>query len=580
MRLTATPRRAAGKVTALAAATVLAALTLTACTEADEPAPSSSESTTDDASEPTGDAGGQGTVALTIAKPDGAITTESHNPFLGDSAASKYSYASVIFERLALVNPTGDLATTPWLAESVEWNDDYTAVTVVPRSGVTWSDGTEFTGEDIIFTFGMLLDGTLTDTSGINYTGYEQDGDAITLQFANSMYVRQPAVLHLPIVPKHIWENVADPDTEPLTGEGMVVGTGPYVLTNWSTESVTLTARDDWWGGELAVPELHYISYGDNAALTAALIAGDADWAQAFIPQIETSYLAADPEHNNFFPAPTTGAATVFMNLQKPPFDDLAFRQALAYTIDRDSYVDIAREGASEAIWNKSGLVSILEGEILPDVTGDDYAVDPDKARQILTDAGYTWDADGNLLNPAGEPVSFSLSVPAGWSDWNTEQQLIAEEVREILGVEVKIDQPDWGGWDAARTEGTFDAIIHWLESTGNAYGLYTSTMDTRWIVDGRAAFNFGRYDNPDVTAALNQYANASSDEERAAALEVMQTAYVRDVPAITLGAHPLLGEYNTRNYVGWPDASNPYASADPTQPQSVQVLQALRVAD
>jgi peptide/nickel transport system substrate-binding protein len=99
------------------------------------------------------DPGASGTAALTIAKPDGAITTESHNPYLGDSSASKYGYAKVIFEPLALVNPTGDLGTTPWLAESVEWNEDYTELTVVPRSGVTWSDGTEFTGDDILYTF-------------------------------------------------------------------------------------------------------------------------------------------------------------------------------------------------------------------------------------------------------------------------------------------------------------------------------------------------------------------------------------------------------------------------------------------
>lgn len=55
-------------------------------------------------------------------------------------------------------------------------------------------------------------------------------------------------------------------------------------MANWSTESVTLDARDDYWGGDLAVPELHYVSYGDNTALTTALANGDADWAQAFIP--------------------------------------------------------------------------------------------------------------------------------------------------------------------------------------------------------------------------------------------------------------------------------------------------------
>lgn len=544
--------------TSLAAVGVAAALVLTGCAGG-------------------GDDSGTSGAALTIAKPDGAITTESNNPYLGDSSASKYAYGKVIFESLALVNPTGDLGTTPWLAESVTWNDDYTQLTAVARSGVKWSDGEDFTADDIAFSFNQVLDGKLNDTNALDLKSVSVDGDTVTIDFNSSKYTQQARVLHFQIVPEHIWKDIDDPNTDPLTGEGQAVGTGPYVLDSWTTESVTLTANPDYWGGELAVPELHYVSYGDNAALTTALATGEADWAQAFIPQIEDSYLSADPD-NQFLVSPTAGAGTLFMNLQTKPFDDPALRQALAWTIDRQAYVDIAREGASEAVWSVTGLGALLEDEIIPAYAGQDYSVDIDKARQILTDAGYTWDGE-TLIDPDGEAVTFSISVPAGWSDWNTEQALIAEELKEGLGIEVKVDQPDWGGWDAARQEGTFQAIIHWLEDTGNAYGLYTSTMDPKWIVDGKAAFNFGRFDDPVVTDALNTYANASSDADRQAALEVMQTAFVENVPAIPLGAHPLLGEFNTRNYVGWPSEEDQYASADPTQPAVVQILTKLQPA-
>lgn len=545
--------------TSLAAVSVAAALVLTGCAGG-------------------GDDSGTSGAALTIAKPDGAITTESNNPYLGDSSASKYAYGKVIFESLALVNPTGDLGTTPWLAESVTWNDDYTQLTAVARSGVKWSDGEDFTADDIAFSFNQVLDGKLNDTNALDLKSVSVDGDTVTIDFNSSKYTQQARVLHFQIVPEHIWKDIEDPNTDPLTGEGQVVGTGPYVLDSWTTESVTLTANPDYWGGELAVPELHYVSYGDNAALTTALATGEADWAQAFIPQIEDSYLSADPD-NQFLVSPTAGAGTLFMNLQTKPFNDPALRQALAWTIDRQAYVDIAREGASEAVWSVTGLGALLEDEVIPAYAGQNYSVDIDKARQILTDAGYTWDGE-TLIDPDGEAVTFSISVPAGWSDWNTEQALIAEELKEGLGIDVKIDQPDWGGWDAARQEGTFQAIIHWLEDTGNAYGLYTSTMDPKWIVDGKAAFNFGRFDDPVVTDALNTYANASSDADRQAALEVMQTAFVENVPAIPLGAHPLLGEFNTRNYVGWPSEEDQYASADPTQPAIVQILTKLRPAD
>ncbi|EYT57793.1 MULTISPECIES: ABC transporter substrate-binding protein [Microbacterium] len=525
-----------------------------------------------------GSGDGAGSASLTIAKPDGAITTESNNPFVGDSAASKYGYAKVVFETLALVNQTGDRGTTPWLAESLEWNDDYTQLTVVPRADVTWSDGEPFTADDIVFSFETASIPAL-DTAGLKYEGAEVDGDKVVLSFGDSKYVNQARVLHVPIVPKHIWEKFEDPATDPVKGDDLV-GTGPYAMANWSTESVTLDARDDYWGGDLAVPELHYVSYGDNTALTTALANGDADWAQAFIPQIEEQFLSADPEHNKFLASPTTGSATLFMNLQQKPFDDPAFRQALAWVIDRDAYVDIAREGASEPVWSVTGLSSILEDEIQPEFEGVDYKVDAEKARDLLETAGYTWKDDA-LIDPDGTPVSFTLSVPSGWSDWNTAQELIAEDVKDSIGAEVKIDMPDWGGWADPRDNGTFSAIIHWLEDSGTAYGLYTSTMDPRWISpEGKAGFNFGRFDDPEATAALNTYANASSDEERTTAIDTLQTIFSEQVPAIPLGAHPLLGEFNTRNYVGWPSEDDTYASADPTQPNIVQILTKLKPAE
>lgn len=106
------------KLKTLIAVATAAVFTLAGCGTGEDPAPSNQPTSNASGGETAG-GGGVGTAALTIAKPDGAITTESHNPYLGDSSASKYAYGKVIFEPLALVNPTGDLGTTPWLAESV-----------------------------------------------------------------------------------------------------------------------------------------------------------------------------------------------------------------------------------------------------------------------------------------------------------------------------------------------------------------------------------------------------------------------------------------------------------------------------
>ena len=92
-------------------------------------------------------------------------------------------------------------------------------------------------------------------------------------------------------------------------------------------------------------------------------------------------------------------------------------------------------------------------------------------------------------------------------------------------------------------------------------------------------ADNFGRYNNPEATALLKEYAQASDEAARTAALNKIQKIFVDDVPAIPIGTHPQLGQYNTRSYTGWPSESDQYATADPTQPSAVQVLMNLKPA-
>ncbi|WP_203136949.1 ABC transporter substrate-binding protein [Microbacterium sp. JZ31] len=518
----------------------------------------------------------EGGAALTIAKPDGAITTESNNPWVGDSSANKLGYKNVVFEPLAIVNPTGSNETTPWLAEKVEWNDDYTQLRITPRTGVTWNDGEEFTADDIVFTFDLIRNTPAFDTGNIQLTDIQKDGDDVVLTFGESKFVKQAQVLNIQMVPEHIWAEVEDPTT--FTNENPV-GTGPYVLDSFSSQSVTMTARDDYWGGEPAVPTLYYVSYNDNTALTTALASGEADWAQAFISDIENQYLSKD-EHNVFWPANVMAPDVLFLNTQEKPFDDVAFRKAVNMVIDREAHTTIARENAGPQLTSVTGLPTpVGEQYIAPEYKGEEFEIDVEGAKAVLEDAGYTWEGDA-LVDPDGEPVEFTLQVPQGWNDYVTGISLIADQVKKTLGADAKVDTPDVDTWTQNKRAGTFDAIMHWTDSGTTPYDLYSDTMDGRWLEAGELVdYNFGRYDNPEVTQLLNTYANASSDEERTAAIEQVQKAFVEDVPVIPVGTHPILAEFNTRNYVGWPSDEDPYAPGDPLQVAAVQVLMNLEPA-
>ncbi|WP_223624471.1 ABC transporter substrate-binding protein [Microbacterium sp. EST19A] len=525
------------------------------------------------------DGGGSGeSPALTIAKPDGAITTESNNPWVGDSSANRLGYKNVIFEPLAMVNAVGDNETTPWLAEKVEWSDDYTQLTVTPRKGVTWSDGEEFTADDVVFSYEMIRDTPAFDTGNIQLTDIVKDGDNVVLTFAESKFVKQAQVLHIPMVPEHIWKDIADPTTEVAPDP---VGTGPYTLEKFSSQSVTLQARDDYWGGDLAVPTLYYISYNDNTALTTALANGDADWAQAFIPDVQGAFVDKDPEHNVFWAANTLSPDVLFLNHQQKPFNDLAFRQAVNMVIDRAAHTEIAREKAGPELTSVTGLPTpVGEQYIADEYKGEEFSIDVEGARKILEDAGYTWDGDA-LIDPDGEPVAFTLQVPQGWNDYVTGISLIADQVKETLGADAKVDTPDADTWWANKRSGDFDAIMHWTDGGTTPYDLYSDTMDGRWLLAGADVdFNFGRYENAEATELLNTYATSASDEERTAAIEQVQKIFVEDVPVIPVGTHPVLGEYNTRGYVGWPGEKDQYATADPTQVTVPLILTKLKPAE
>lgn len=516
--------------------------------------------------------------ALTIAKPDGAIATESNNPWVGDSSGLKMGYINEILEPLAMVNTIDPSAPViPWLASDIKWADDYKSVVVTARDGVKWSDGQDFTADDIAFSYQMFIDHPELDTAALGLKSVEQSDTKVTLNFENSVYVKTDKVLMRFIVPKHIWENSADPATDTNLEP---VGTGPYVLSQFTTQSVTLTARDDYWGGALAVPTLYFVSYNDNTALTTALASGDADWAQAFIPNVDSAFISKDADHNVYWPAAGLGIDAMFVNTTTKPFNDVAFRKAVNMVLDRKQHQAIAREGGVPELTSITGLPTpVGDSYIIDEFKGKNYTIDVDGARTVLKDAGYTWNGE-QLVDPSGEDVSFTIQVPQGWSDYVTGISLIADEVKP-LGVTAQVNTPDSDTWWADKSNGNFQAILHWTDSGLTPWDLYSDIMDGRWLKPAgeSADHNFGRYDNPEATTALAAYANATSDADRATALATVQKIFVEEVPGMPIGTRPSIAEYNTRNYVGWPSADDPYINPDPTQPTATYILTQLKPA-
>lgn len=150
-------------------------------------------------------AGSSGGGSLTIAKPDGAaiLSTQTNNPFISTGSGMSLGYDRMIYEPLAMVNPVGKNETTPWLASKVEWNADYTQLTVTPRADVKWSDGKPFTADDIVFTYTLIKNTPALDLGGLKLADVKKDGGNVVLSFSESKFVKQGDVLQVSIVPEH-----------------------------------------------------------------------------------------------------------------------------------------------------------------------------------------------------------------------------------------------------------------------------------------------------------------------------------------------------------------------------------------
>jgi peptide/nickel transport system substrate-binding protein len=514
---------------------------------------------------------------LTFGKPDGPQTNNS-NPFLGTSAASVQGYRYAIYETLVQIN---DVKPTqkpvPWLATQWQWNSDYTSVSFTIRKGVKWSDGKPLTAADVAFTFNLVKDNPALNTGSIPFKNVSTSGDTVTVTFTQNQYVHMSSLYQQFIVPEHIWKTAGDPskflDKNP-------VGTGPYVLKTWSTQGVTLTANSQYWGGALKVPTIRYIEYNDNTALTSAMTAGEVDHGFVYIANYKSAWLAKNSKNVAWYPS-TLGNTTLFLNNAKGAFSDLAFRQAASMVIDRSALSKQGTTGASSPITSVTGLPSSGASFIGKKYKGKEFKVDASGAKEILTKAGYTGVGTNNgLKTPKGQLVTIDLTDPSGWSDYDTELQLIGSQLQS-LGAKVTVQNPSYDTWNEQIAKGDFDAALHWTDSGFTPYNIYLDTMgDTFYKPIGTDAnYNFGRFQSPEASAALKDYASATTDAQRAKDLDIIQTIYVDQVPVIPVLEVPVWGNYTNRNYTGWPSAANPYANINMTTPAETLVLTKLKPA-
>ena len=440
--------------TAAAAVAVTAALALTSC-----------------AADSTGSGGEGGTLTL------GVIAAPTTYDPAGSEWGNRAPFYQAVYDTLLLATSDGEIE--PFLAETFEYNDDNTVLTLTIRDDVTFTDGSKLDADVVKQNLERFQTGTSPDAGYFAGITSIEAPDATTVVI--TLAAPDPAMLnYLTRDPGLIAsaESLADPDslaTDP-------VGSGPYVLDTAATvtgTSYTYTKNPDYWNPDLQ----HYDNLtinvlADPTAALNAIKAGEVNGIKLVsndnLTEVEGAGWTVNANELDFQGILLLDRA----GTMGEPLSDVRVRQAINHAFDREALLT--------ALQSDNGTVT---GQVFPesspafDPTLDErYPYDPEKAKELLAEAGY---ADG-----------FSLAMPSSTVLGATTYTLLSQQLADI-GITAEYTDPG-ANFIADLLAPKFPASFMALEQNPDWQLI-------QFMISPNAVFNPFKYADPQVDEYIAQ---------------------------------------------------------------------------
>lgn len=519
---------------------------------------------------------------LTLSSEQTTTFVRNFNPF-GQTTA-RYTTLDFMYEPLVVFNRLKGNEPNFRLAESFELADDLKSITFVLRDGLKWSDGEALTADDVVFTYDYIKKFPALDFISVSaqLASVEKVDDRtvkFNLNTPNSLIAN--TIVGMPIVPQHIWADIADPVT--FANENPV-GSGPMTeITRFTPQVYEQCRNPNYWDADnLKVDCLRMPQLADNPQVLAALADGTLDWATSFIPDIDNTFVAKDPEHHKYWFTPSSLVSFQVSQItpdenNRKAFTDVNFRRALSMLIDRQSIVDIAGYGYPLVNDDPASLGELYKAFANPEVEtqfGQYGKFDLDAGVALLDGSGYV-DADGDGFrdNPDGTPIAIEIMVPNGWTDWIDAVQISIESLTEA-GLNVKMSTPEAAVWTQNLIDGTYSMTLNALASAANPYFPYIRSFNPGDF--GKSRFTAPHWENAEVMDLLNKYTQVKDPAEQKTIMDQLQMIVAENMPIIPVYNSPSFYEYNTSRFTGWADAENPKFSPVVSNANPARLLQLL----
>ena len=457
-----------------------------------------------------------------------------------------FSVTKQIFETLVNFGDQ-DVKIQPGLAKSWELSDDGLTYTFQLQEGVKFHDGTDFNADAVVKNVERWKNGG-EDFYYFNSQFKVNDEDVIESVTAEGDYT---VVFKMSRVQAPFLKNLAmstfamvSPTAAEASGDKFgdnPVGTGPFKFVEWKrNDSITLEKNEDYWVEGLPyLDKVIFRSIPDNSARLNALVAGDIDVADGLSPSDGPSI-----ESNSalqLIERPSMNVGYLGLTVTHEPFDDVKVRQAVNYAIDKQALVDAFYEGRGEVA--KNPMPPVIEGY---NDAIEDYPYDPEKAKSLLTEAGY----DGKEIELWAMPVSRPY-MPDGQKVAEVNQKNLAD-----VGIPSNIVSFEWATYLEKLTNGEADAfLLGWTGDNGDADNFLYTLLDG----DNIGSNNYTYYDSKELHEVLLQAQSETDEAARAKLYEKAQEIIKTDAPWVPI-AHstPILGaNADIEGYLAHPTGSD-----------------------
>ena len=493
-----------------------------------------------------------GTAKKKVLRLGWAQEPQTLNPYV-DQDEEDFRIWALSYDLLVSFKPA-DLSPAPGIAESWEVSDDRKTVTFKLVSGAKWSDGQPITSKDVKYSLETMAPNSLLFSSYVeNIESVETPDDATVVINTTKPDARIVGGLFVYILPEHIFGKESLKSLQGSYRPSVpIVGSGPYIVSAWERgRIIRMTRNPNFRGDKPNFDEIQWIKYGNADAVERALGLGEID----VVPEVQEATFAKLSKTKNVktVKAPSPSFTQLSFNLCtpancndakfNPAVQDRTVRQAIAYSIDRERVNQIATRNTSFA---GHGL--------LPDYykafytkPADDYALDLDKANQMLDAAGYARAGDG-IRAKGSSKLSFDLFVRSE-SPVNIQAARLVKEMAAKIGVEFKVQIVSVDKLTEITTQKKdgkpnpdFDTFI-WGWG-GDPYD--PSTLLNLFTTSSIGASSDAFYSNPEYDRLYAEQSGEFDQAKRKAAVAQLISISQRDLPYIVLTVDPVLQAYRS----------------------------------